>query len=167
MNDENLKILVLGSGGREHTLARICARSPIVEKVAVAPGNGGMAGEFETFSMGVDDNEAIVSLAKAEGIDLVVVGPEVPLCNGAVDALNEAGIPAYGPNKSAARLEGSKAFSKDFFARHDIPTAEYGNFSEVDPAQFARSGGFDHCQAKSCVGIFLRHSEQPGDQRSE
>lgn len=134
MNDENLKVLILGSGGREHTLARICARSPIVEKVAVAPGNGGMASEFETFPTGVDDNEAIVSLAKAEEIDLVIVGPEVPLCNGAVDALKDAGILAYGPNKSAARLEGSKAFSKDFFARHDIPTAEYGNFSEVDPA---------------------------------
>jgi len=134
MNDENLKVLVLGSGGREHTLARICARSPIVEKVSVAPGNGGMAEEFETFATGVEDNDAIVSLAKAEGIDLVIVGPEVPLCNGAVDALNEAGIAAYGPNKSAARLEGSKAFSKDFFARHNIPTAAYGNFSEIEPA---------------------------------
>ena len=134
MNDKNLKVLVLGSGGREHTLARICARSPIVEKVSVAPGNGGMAEEFETFATGVEDNDAIVSLAKAEGIDLVIVGPEVPLCNGAVDALNEAGIAAYGPNKSAARLEGSKAFSKDFFARHNIPTAAYGNFSEIEPA---------------------------------
>jgi phosphoribosylamine--glycine ligase len=134
MNDENLKVLVLGSGGREHTLARICAQSPIVEKVTVAPGNGGMAGEFETCSTGVEDNEAIVNLARQESIDLVVVGPEVPLCNGAVDALNKAGILAYGPNKSAARLEGSKAFSKDFFARHDIPTAKYGNFSEVDHA---------------------------------
>ena len=112
MNDKNLKVLVLGSGGREHTLARICAQSPIVEKVAVAPGNGGMADEFETFGVGVEDNEAIVNLAKDEGIDLVVVGPEVPLCNGAVDALTEAGIAAYGPNQSAARLEGSKAFSK-------------------------------------------------------
>ena len=134
MNDKNLKVLVLGSGGREHTLARICARSPIVEKVSVAPGNGGMAEEFETFATGVEDNDAIVSLAKAEGFDLVIVGPEVPLCNGAVDALNEAGIAAYGPNKSAARLEGSKAFSKDFFARHNIPTAAYGNFSEIEPA---------------------------------
>ena len=115
-------------------MARICDQSPIVEKVVVSPGNGGMAGEFETFSTGVDDNEAIVSLAKAEEIDLVVVGPEVPLCNGAVDALNEAGVLAYGPNKSAARLEGSKAFSKDFFARQGIPTAEYGNFREIDPA---------------------------------
>ena len=125
MKDEKLKVLVLGSGGREHTLARVCAGSPIVEKVSVAPGNGGMAAEFETFPLAVEDNEAIVGLAKAEKIDLVVVGPEVPLCNGAVDALLEAGIPAYGPNKSAARLEGSKAFSKDFFARHGIPTAEY------------------------------------------
>jgi phosphoribosylamine--glycine ligase len=134
MNDENLKVLVLGSGGREHMLARICAQSPIVKKVTVAPGNGGMGGEFESFSIEVEDNEAIVNLARQESVDLVVVGPEVPLCNGAVDALNKAGILAYGPNKSAARLEGSKAFSKDFFARHDIPTAKYGNFSEIEPA---------------------------------
>jgi len=140
MNDKNLKVLVLGSGGREHTLARICSQSPIVEKVAVAPGNGGMADEFETFDLSVEDNEAIVNLAKDEGIDLVVVGPEVPLCNGAVDALTEAGIAAYGPNKSAARLEGSKAFSKDFFARQGIPTAEYGNFSTVGPALEYLSG---------------------------
>ena len=97
--------------------------------VAVAPGNGGMADEFETFDVSVEDNEAIVNLAKDEGIDLVVVGPEVPLCNGAVDALTEAGIPAYGPNQSAARLEEARLF-KDFFARQGIPTAEYGNFSE-------------------------------------
>ena len=99
-----------------------------------------MEGEFETFDVDVEDNEAIVNLAKDEGIDLVVVGPEVPLCNGAVDALTEAGIPAYGPNQSAARLEGSKAFSKDFFARQGIPTAEYGNFSEVGPALEYLSG---------------------------
>tara|TARA_Y100001934_G_scaffold148410_1_gene178061 strand:+ start:569 stop:1855 length:1287 start_codon:yes stop_codon:yes gene_type:complete len=134
MTDDNLRILVLGSGGREHTLAKICSQSPLVEKVAVAPGNGGMVAEFETFPIGVEDNEAIIGLAKEEGFDLVVVGPEVPLCNGAVDALNAVGILAYGPNESAARLEGSKAFSKDFFARHAIPTAKYGNFSDVEKA---------------------------------
>lgn len=134
MNDQNLKILVLGSGGREHTLAKICSQSHLVEKVIVAPGNGGMAGEFESFPIGVDGNDAIVDLAEKQNVHLVVVGPEVPLCNGVVDALNEAGILAYGPDASAARLEGSKAFSKDFFARHQIPTAEYGNFSVIETA---------------------------------
>ena len=114
MKEENLKILVIGSGGREHTLAKICNKSEKVEKVIVAPGNGGIAKEFDTVPLDVEDNEEILSTAKSMGIDFVVVGPEVPLCNGAVDILSNAGIPAYGPDKSAARLEGSKAFTKDF-----------------------------------------------------
>ena len=134
MNKENLKILILGSGGREHTLAKVCAESPLVQEVLIAPGNGGMEQEFRTLSIPVEENEKIVQTAKAESIDLVVVGPEVPLCNGVVDELNKAGILAYGPDSQCARLEGSKAFSKDFLARHNIPTAEYGNFSEVEPA---------------------------------
>ena len=134
MNKENLKILILGSGGREHTLAKVCAESPLVQEVLIAPGNGGMEQEFRTLSIPVEENEQIVQTAKAESIDLVVVGPEVPLCNGVVDELNKAGILAYGPDSQCARLEGSKAFSKDFLARHNIPTAEYGNFSEVEPA---------------------------------
>jgi phosphoribosylamine--glycine ligase len=134
MNEKNLKILVLGSGGREHTLAKICAQSPLVEEVLVAPGNGGMEQEFRTHKISIEDNSAIVKLARTERIDLVVVGPEVPLCNGVVDALSEAHILAYGPDQQCARLEGSKAFSKDFLARHQIPTAKYCNFSEVTPA---------------------------------
>ncbi|MEK9773036.1 MAG: phosphoribosylamine--glycine ligase [Opitutae bacterium] len=134
MNEENLKILILGSGGREHTLAKICAESPLVQEVLIAPGNGGMEQEFRTLCLPVDDNKKIVQAAQTEAIDLVVVGPEVPLCNGVVDALNEVGILAYGPDSQCARLEGSKAFTKDFLARHNIPTAEYGNFSEVEPA---------------------------------
>ena len=134
MNKENLKVLILGSGGREHTLAKVCAESPLVQEVLIAPGNGGMKQEFRTLSIPVEENEQIVQTAKAESIDLVVVGPEVPLCNGVVDELNKAGILAYGPDSQCARLEGSKAFSKDFLARHNIPTAEYGNFSEVEPA---------------------------------
>ena len=134
MNDRNLKILVLGSGGREHTLAKICSRSDFVEKVMVAPGNGGMSQEFEAFALKIEDNSEIVRLAKEQGADLVVVGPEVPLCNGAVDALNEAGILAYGPDQAGARLEGSKAYTKDFLKKYDIPTAAYGNFCEVEPA---------------------------------
>ncbi len=134
MNDKNLKILVIGSGGREHTLAKICANSELVEKVLVAPGNGGIAQEFKTHPLDMANNQDILKLAQNENIDFVVVGPEVPLCNGVVDILTEAGIPAYGPNESAARLEGSKAFTKDFLAKHDIPTAAYGNFNEIEPA---------------------------------
>ena len=85
-------------------------------------------------SLDVENNEEILSTAKSMGIDFVVVGPEVPLCNGAVDILSNAGIPAYGPNKSAARLEGSKAFTKDFLAKHKIPTASYGNFQTRESA---------------------------------
>ena len=130
-----LKILILGSGGREHMLAKICAASPLAKEVIVAPGNGGMAQEFKAFPVDVADNEAIVALARDQSVDFVVVGPEVPLCNGAVDALDSAGILAYGPNKAGAELEGSKAFTKDFLARHDIPTAAYGNFSVEDKAR--------------------------------
>ncbi|MDC0363584.1 phosphoribosylamine--glycine ligase [Opitutales bacterium] len=134
MNEKNLNILVLGSGGREHTLAKICSQSPLVDEVLVAPGNGGIEQEFRVLPLAVEDTESILNIAKEEEIDLVVVGPEVPLCNGVVDALNIAGVLAYGPDAACARLEGSKAFSKDFLARHNIPTAEYGNFCEVEPA---------------------------------
>ena len=134
MNDKNLNILVLGSGGREHTLAKVCSRSDCVGKVMVAPGNGGMSDEFEAHNLNIEDNSEIVRLAKAQQVDLVVVGPEVPLCNGAVDALNEAGILAYGPDRAGARLEGSKAYTKDFLNKYGIPTAAYGNFSEIEPA---------------------------------
>ena len=134
MNDKNLNILVLGSGGREHTLAKVCSRSDCVGKVMVAPGNGGMSDEFEAHDLNIEDNSEIVRLAKQQQVDLVVVGPEVPLCNGAVDALNEAGILAYGPDRSGARLEGSKAYTKDFLNKYGIPTAAYGNFSEIEPA---------------------------------
>jgi phosphoribosylamine--glycine ligase len=134
MNDENLKILVIGSGGREHTIAKECAKSPLVEKVMVTPGNGGISKEFTSFSVGVEDNQSIVDLAQAESVDLVVVGPEIPLCNGLVDDLQKVGILAYGPDAAGAKLEGSKAYTKDFLAKYAIPTAAYGNFSEVPPA---------------------------------
>ena len=134
MSDENLKILVIGSGGREHTIAKECAKSPRVDQVVVTPGNGGISKEFTTFSVPVEDNDGLVALAQNQKIDLVVVGPEVPLCNGVVDALNALGILAYGPDAAGARLEGSKAYTKDFLAKYSVPTAAYGNFSEVEPA---------------------------------
>ena len=135
MQNEQMKILILGSGGREHMLAKVCAASQLAKEVIVAPGNGGMSKEFAAFPIDVEDNESIVRLAMEENVDFVVVGPEVPLCNGAVDALNEQGILAYGPNAAGAELEGSKAFTKDFLARHNIPTAAYGNFSEMESAR--------------------------------
>jgi phosphoribosylamine--glycine ligase len=129
-----LNILVVGSGGREHALVQKCLQSPLAEKVIAAPGNGGMAAEVECFDVSVEDIEGMVALAQAQGIGLVIVGPEVPLSLGLVDALTAVGIPAYGPNAAGAQLESSKAFCKDFFARHNIPTATYGTFTEVAPA---------------------------------
>lgn len=129
-----LTILVVGSGGREHALVQMCLASPMSERVMAAPGNGGMANEVDCFELAVEDTAGIVDLAKREGVGLVIVGPEVPLSLGLVDALAEVGIPAYGPTKDGAQLESSKAFCKDFFARHKIPTAEYATFTEVAPA---------------------------------
>ncbi|WP_269523418.1 phosphoribosylamine--glycine ligase [Coraliomargarita parva] len=132
--NHSLNILVIGSGGREHALVQACLQSPLAGKVIAAPGNGGMASEVECFNTAVEDVPGIVQLAQAESIGLVIVGPEVPLSLGLVDALQAAGIPAYGPCQAGAQLESSKAFCKDFFARHNIPTAAYANFTEVAPA---------------------------------
>jgi len=129
-----LTILVVGSGGREHALVQKCLQSPLAERVIAAPGNGGMAADVDCYDVSVEDIDGLVALAKAQSVGLVVVGPEVPLSLGLVDALSEAGIPAYGPNQLGAQLESSKAFCKDFFARHEIPTAAYATFTEVAPA---------------------------------
>jgi phosphoribosylamine--glycine ligase len=129
-----LNILVIGSGGREHALVQKCLQSPLAERVIAAPGNGGMAREVDCYNVSVEDLEGLVKLAQDQQIGLVVVGPEVPLSLGLVDALEAVGIPAYGPNAQGAQLESSKAFCKDFFARHNIPTAAYANFTEVAPA---------------------------------
>ena len=135
MSDSSLlNILVVGSGGREHALLQVCLQSPLAGKVIAAPGNGGMALEAECFDVPVEEIEGMVALAQAQGIGLVVIGPEVPLSLGLVDALAAVGIPAYGPNAAGAQLESSKAFCKDFFAKHNIPTAAYGNFTEIAPA---------------------------------
>ncbi|MFW5874434.1 MAG: phosphoribosylamine--glycine ligase [Verrucomicrobiota bacterium] len=130
----SLSILVVGSGGREHALVQMCRKSPLAGRVIAAPGNGGMASEVDCFDVAVEDLPGMVRLARKERIGLVVVGPEVPLSLGLVDALEAAGIPAYGPRKDGALLESSKAFCKDFFARHNIPTAAYATFTEVEPA---------------------------------
>lgn len=131
---ERLKILVVGSGGREHAILRECLRSPIASDVIAAPGNGGMALEARCIPVDVGDPTAIVELARAESVDFAIIGPEVPLCAGAVDSLADAGILAFGPNAKAARFEGSKTFTKDFLDKYNIPTARFGNFSETGPA---------------------------------
>jgi phosphoribosylamine--glycine ligase len=112
----------------------MCLNSPLAKRVIACPGNGGMAQEVQCFDTPVTDIAALVALAQAEAVDLVIVGPEVPLSLGLVDALEQANILAYGPRKAGAELEASKAFCKDFFARHKIPTAEYAKFTEVAPA---------------------------------
>lgn len=132
--DNKLTILVVGAGGREHALVKKCLSSPLAGRVIAAPGNGGMAAEVDCFSVTVEDVPGMVALARKEQVDLVIVGPEIPLSLGLVDALEAAGILAYGPFRAGAELESSKAFCKDFFARHKIPTADYGNFTEVAPA---------------------------------
>ena len=129
-----INILVVGSGGREHALVQKCLQSPMSDLVIAVPGNGGMASEVQCFDILVEDEAGIVALAQQHLIGLVVIGPEVPLSLGLVNALEKVGIPAYGPNRAGAQLESSKAFCKDFFARHNIPTAAYGTFTEIEPA---------------------------------
>jgi phosphoribosylamine--glycine ligase len=131
---ERLKILVIGSGGREHAILRECLNSPLASEVVAAPGNGGMAKEVRCLPVDVEDPDAITELARAEGVDFAIIGPEVPLCAGAVDKLGAAGILAFGPNARAARFEGSKTYTKDFLAKYAIPTARFGNFIESSPA---------------------------------
>ena len=131
-----MKILVIGSGGREHALAWKAAQSPRVEKVFVAPGNAGTAREPRCGNVAIDvlDIAGLLEFARKEGIGLTIVGPEAPLVAGVVDAFRAAGLRIFGPTKAAAQLEGSKAFTKDFLARHGIPTAAYGNFTDVGEA---------------------------------
>ncbi|MFZ1425393.1 MAG: phosphoribosylamine--glycine ligase [Geminicoccaceae bacterium] len=123
-----MKVLVVGSGGREHALCWALAASPLVSEVVCAPGNAGIAAEARCVPVAADDVEGLVALAQAEAVGLVVVGPEVPLVLGLVDRLQETGIRAFGPTAAAARLEGSKAFTKAFCTRHGIPTAAFRAF---------------------------------------
>ncbi len=131
-----MKILIIGSGGREHALAWKATQSAGVEHVYVAPGNAGSALEDKVSNVDIDvlDFDGLVAFAKAENIALTIVGPEAPLVEGVVDRFASEGLRAFGPSQGAAQLEGSKAFTKDFLARNNIPTAEYQNFTEVEPA---------------------------------
>ncbi|WP_313398882.1 phosphoribosylamine--glycine ligase [Stenotrophomonas sp.] len=131
-----MKILVIGSGGREHALAWKLAQSPRVSEVIVAPGNAGTAteGKCRNVAIKVTDIEGLLKLAQDEAVGLTVVGPEVPLVLGVVDRFRQAGLRIFGPTAAAAQLEGSKAFAKDFLARHGIPTAYYAVHTDVDAA---------------------------------
>lgn len=132
-----MNVLIIGSGGREHALAWKAAQSDNVSKVFVAPGNAGTALEakVENVAIGVEAIDELVAFAKDSNVELTIVGPEAPLVIGVVDSFKNAGLKCFGPTKGAAQLEGSKAFTKDFLARHKIPTAAYQNFTEIEPAK--------------------------------
>ena len=137
-----MNILVLGSGGREHALAWKIAASPLVDQLYCAPGNAGIAHEAHCVELDLSDHAEVIAFCKARAIDLVVVGPEGPLAAGIVDDLEHAGIKAFGPSKAAARLEGSKGFTKDLCKAHGIPTAAYQRFTTTAAAKdYVRARG--------------------------
>src|SRR5580704_10790870 len=126
-----MKVLIVGGGGREHALAWKCAQSPLVQQVYVAPGNAGTALEPRVGNLDIaaDDIDALLRFARREAVDLTIVGPEGPLVAGIVDRFEAAQLRCFGPSRAAARLEGSKAFTKDFLQRYRIPTASYATFT--------------------------------------
>jgi phosphoribosylamine--glycine ligase len=137
-----MNVLLIGSGGREHALAWKLAASPLLTRLYAAPGNPGIAREAELASLDIADHAAIASFCRETSIDLVVVGPEAPLVAGLGDDLRAAGIKVFGPSRAAARLEGSKGFTKDLCARHGIPTAAYARFDDAAAAQdYVRQNG--------------------------
>jgi phosphoribosylamine--glycine ligase len=131
-----MNVLIIGSGGREHALAWKVAQSPRVDTVYVAPGNAGCAAEpgIENVALDVMDFAGLADFARNNGVELTIVGPEAPLVEGVVDYFEGRGLRCFGPRRGAAQLEGSKAFTKDFLARHNIPTGAYANFTELEPA---------------------------------
>jgi phosphoribosylamine--glycine ligase len=133
---DSMNVLIIGGGGREHALAWKAAQSVKVSQVFLAPGNAGTALEDKVTNVdvGAEDVPALVAFAEQNKIDLTIVGPEVPLVLGVVNAFQAKGLKIFGPSQAAAQLEGSKAFTKDFLARHNIPSAEYQNFTEIEPA---------------------------------
>src|ERR1700740_3077700 len=132
-----MKILLLGSGGREHALAWKIAASPLTERLWCAPGNAGIAAEAELVPVDITDHPSVIAFCKAARVDFVVVGPEAPLVAGIADDLEAAGIKTFGPTRSAARLEGSKGFNKDLCRDNNIPTAAYARFDAAAPAKEA------------------------------
>ena len=139
-----MKVLIVGGGGREHALAWKAAQSPRVREVLVAPGNAGTLREQNVRNVPVEaeDIETLVQLARDERVDLTIVGPEQPLVDGIVDRFETEGLKCFGPRAAAAQLEGSKAFTKDFLARHGIPTGAYASFDSLEPAlEYVRAQG--------------------------
>jgi phosphoribosylamine--glycine ligase len=130
-----VKILVLGSGGREHSLCWKIAASPLVTKLWCAPGNGGIADDAECVAIDIADHPAVIAFCKANAVDFVVVGPDAAVAAGVVDDLNAAGFKAFGPTKAAARLESSKTFTKELCRKHNIPTAAYEHFTDAESAK--------------------------------
>src|SRR3954471_1569503 len=127
-----MKVLIVGGGGREHAIANALARSPQRPELLAAPGNPGIAAVARCAAVGVDDLDGLVALARAEDVDLVVIGPEAPLVAGLADRLERAGIAHFGPTAAAARLEGSKAFAKEIMASAGVPTAHWQEVTSVD-----------------------------------
>ncbi len=138
-----MKVLIVGSGGREHAIATSVAKSEKVSKIYCAPGNGGISQIAECVAIGAMEFDKLVDFAKEKAIDLVIVGMDDPLVGGLVDKMEEAGIRTFGPRKNAAILEGSKAFSKDLMKKYNIPTAAYENFDDPDAAmEYIKKGNF-------------------------
>src|SRR5215469_10245426 len=129
-----MRILLIGSGGREHALAWKIAASPLLTRLWCAPGNAGIAREAECIALDVADHAAVIAFCRNNAVDLVVVGPETPLAAGIVDDLAAAGIKAFGPGRQAAQLEGSKGFTKDLCREFDIPTGAYQRFNSAAAA---------------------------------
>ena len=130
-----MRILVIGSGGREHALCWRLAQSPKVSKIYCAPGNAGIARVAECVDIPVSDLPALAEFAEKNAVGLTVVGPEVPLCAGIVDVFQAKGLKAFGPSRQAAQLEGSKVFSKQFLLKHNVPTAAAGIFNNAEEAR--------------------------------
>ena len=132
-----MNILIVGGGGREHALAWKAAASPAAERVFIAPGNAGteLEASIENVAIGAEDIDALLAFARDNSVDLTIVGPEAPLVDGIVDRFEAEGLTIFGPNAAAAQLEGSKTFTKDFLARHGIPTAAYKSFTEIEAAR--------------------------------
>ena len=162
-----MKVLIVGGGGREHALAWKCAQSARVSEVLVAPGNAGTEAEprVRNVDIAATDIARLVDLARREAVDLTIIGPEAPLVAGIVDAFEGAGLRCFGPGRLAARLEGSKAFTKDFLHRHRIPTAAYRVFTRAsyDRAWLRAQQRADRRQGqRPGLGQGRHHCAQPG-----
>ena len=138
-----MKVLIVGGGGREHALGYKVAESPLVNKIYFAPGNGGTKELGENIPIAVDDIDKLAEFAQKEGIDLTIVGPELPLSLGIVDTFNEKGLTIFGPDKKGAQLESSKTFSKEFMKKYEIPTGDFASFSDLDKAiEYLRTSSY-------------------------